>query len=259
MKTEHFAISYEGASFQVAADVRRGGADLLFFVHGLGCSKGSFCHVWDRADFSRADFSIAAIDLVGFGDSDRPGDFPYTMEAQAKVVADVLSEFSGKRLHIVAHSMGGAIGLLLGDEILGSTETFTNVEGNLIGADCEIGSRGIISVTPEVFAAEMLPAMRAKYAELGPSYAAIDSTTADILHRSAESLVAWSDSVKLLEAFDALACRKAYFYGDENAAHPTVSRVGEAARCEIKRSGHFPMSDNPEDFYTALHRFISPQ
>jgi pimeloyl-ACP methyl ester carboxylesterase len=253
--TKRFSVSFDGELFEVAANVRDAGEDLLFFIHGLGCSKESFCYFWDRGDF--AGYSVLAIDLVGFGDSDKPGAFPYTMEAQAQVAAGLLAEFPGRKLHIVAHSMGGAVALLLPDEILQTVETFANVEGNLIGADCEIGSRGMISVRPDVFAEKMFRLIRAKYARLGPGYAAIDSTTADVLYRSAESLIALSDSERLLEAFGALACRKAYFYGSENAAHPTVGRVGSVRKVEIDRSGHFPMSDNPEEFYYELHRFVT--
>ncbi len=255
MNPRYFSASLDGKSFELAANVREAGPDMLFFLHGLGCSKDSFHHIWNRTDF--ADYSVLAIDLIGFGDSAKSNDFSYTLEAQARVCAELLAEFSDRRLHIVAHSMGGAVALLLPDEILNSAETFTNVEGNLIGADCGVGSRKIISVPPDVFESEILPELRAEFASLGEDYAAIDSTTADALYRSAESLVSWSDSNKLLETFLALSCRKAYFYGAENSAHPTVERVGHVPKVEIKRSGHFPMNDNPEDFYNELHRFVA--
>ncbi|MCP4374647.1 MAG: alpha/beta hydrolase, partial [bacterium] len=164
MNTERFSISFENESFEVVANVRQAGDEMLLLVHGLGGSKEAYYHVWDRSDF--AEYSIVAIDLVGFGDSDKPSGFPYTMAAQARVVADVLARFADKKIHMIVHSMGCAIGLLLGDEILGSLETFVNIEGNLIGVDCEFGSRGMVSVTRDVFAAEMWPKLQAKYADL---------------------------------------------------------------------------------------------
>ena len=255
MNTKRFSASFDGESFEIAADVRHAGGDLLFFIHGLGGSKAAFRHIWNRGDF--AEYSVLAIDLVGFGASDKPENFPYTMEAQGQIAAGLLAEFSDRKLHVIGHSMGGAVAMLFPPEILNSIETFTNAEGNLIGADCEIGSRGMISVPPDVFAADMWPELRAKCAGLAPGYSALDSTTADVLYRSAESLVSWSDSDKLLEAFVALACRKAYFYGSENAAHPTVARVGSIPKVEIKRSGHIMMCDNPEDFYDELHKFVT--
>ena len=85
----------------------------------------------------------------------------------------------------------------------------------------------------------------------------MDSASADALYQSAESLVAWSDSNKLLEVFLALPCRKAYFYGEENAEHLTVASVGDIPKVKIKQSGHFPMNDNPKDFYDELYKFVT--
>ncbi|MDP6545975.1 MAG: alpha/beta fold hydrolase [Phycisphaerae bacterium] len=256
MNTNYYSLAFEGDFFTIAADIRHSGPDLLFFIHGLGGSKDAFHHIWERDDF--AEYSVLAVDLVGFGESDKPGGFSYKMEAQAQVAAELLAEFPDRKLHVIGHSMGGAVALLFPAEILNSIETFANVEGNLIGADCQLGSRGMVSVPPDVFADEMWPELRAKYSGLAPGYSALDSTTADVMYRSAESLVSWSDSDKLLDAFGALACRKAYFYGSENAAHPTVARVGSIPKVEIKRSGHILMCDNPEDFYDELHKFVTP-
>ncbi|MCP4378407.1 MAG: hypothetical protein GY794_19810 [bacterium] len=115
----------------------------------------------------------------------------------------------------------------------------------------------MVSVTRDVFAAEMWPKLQAKYADLPRGYCAYDATTADVMRRSAESLVPMSDSEKLLEAFVALECRKVYIYGSENVEVATVARVGSVPKVEIARSGHILMCDNPEDFYDELHKFIT--
>ena len=249
-----FTILIDGQSNEIVANVRDNGENLIFLVHGLGCSKDSFHHFWNRTDFD--DYSVLALDLAGFGESSKSNKFSYTMEAQARICTEILTKFSDKNLHIVAHSMGGAVALLLPDEILNGTKTFTNVEGNLIGADCGIISRKIISVPPEVFESDFFPELRDKFNSFGERYTAIDSTSADALYKSAESLVAWSDSNKLLEIFLALPCRKAYFFGDENTDLPTVTRVGDVQKVKIKQSGHFPMNDNPQDFYGELYEFL---
>ena len=178
------------------------------------------------------------------------------MEAQARICAEILTKFSYKDLHIIAHSMGVAVALLLPDEILNGTKTFTNVEGNLIAADCGI-SRKIISMSPAVFESDIFPELRDKFDSFGERYAAIDFTSADVLYKSAESLVAWSDSNKLLEIFLALPCRKAYFFGDKNADLLTLTRIGDVQKVKIKKSGHFPMNDNPKDFYGELKKFLN--
>ncbi|MCD4741191.1 MAG: alpha/beta hydrolase [Desulfobacteraceae bacterium] len=249
-----FSIIIDGQSNEIVANVRDTGKELIFLVHGLGCSKNSFHHIWNLTDFDG--YSILALDLVGFGESSKSKKFSYTMEAQAQICAEILTKFSYKKLHIVAHSMGGAVALLLPDDILNETKTFINVEGNLIGADCGIISRKIISVPPAVFESDIFPELRDQFNNFGKSYAAIDSTSADALYKSAESLVTWSDSNKLLEVFLGLSCRKAYFFGDENVDLPTVTRVGEVQKVKIKQSGHFSMNDNPKDFYCELYKFM---
>jgi len=255
MKLMKFSIVIDGQSNEIVANVRDTGKDLIFLIHGLGCSKDSFHHIWNISDFD--DYSILALDLAGFGESSKSKKFSYTMEAQARICAEILTKFSYKKLHIVAHSMGGAVALLLPDDILNETKTFTNVEGNLIGADCGIISRKIISVPPAVFESDIYPELRDKFNSFGKGYAAIDSTSADVLYKSAESLIAWSDSNKLLEKFLGLSCRKAYFFGDENTDLLSVTRIGEVQKVRIKQSGHFSMNDNPKAFYRELYKFIT--
>ncbi len=254
MKRIKFPIFIDGQSSEIVANVHDTGENLILLVHGLGCSKDSFHHLWNLTDFN--DYSILALDLAGFGESSISIRFSYTMEAQARICAEILTKFSNKNLHIVAHSMGSAVALLLPDEILNGLKTFTNVEGNLTGADCGTISRNIISVSPAVFESDIYPELRDKFNSLGEKYADIDLTSADALYKSAESLVAWSDSDKLLEKFLALPCRKAYFFGDENADLPTVTRVGNIQKVKIKQSGHFPMNDNPKEFYGELYKFL---
>jgi pimeloyl-ACP methyl ester carboxylesterase len=253
MKPIKFTIQIDGQSNEIAANVRDSGENMIFLIHGLGCSKESFHLFWDFRDFDG--YSVLALDLPGFGESSKSNTFSYTMEAQARICAEILTKFLNKKLHIVAHSMGGVVALLLPDEILNGAKTFTNIEGNLIGSDCGILSRKIVSVPPEVFVS-FFPALQNKFNSFSERYAAIDATSAKALYKSAESLVEWSDSNKLLELFLALPCRKAYFFGDENADLPTLAHLEGVQKVEINQSGHFPMNDNPKEFYGKLYKFL---
>jgi pimeloyl-ACP methyl ester carboxylesterase len=255
MTSKKFDLIIDGNHMEVAADVRDIGKDLLFFVHGLGCSKNSFHHFWDRIDFK--EYGAIIPDLIGFGRSSKPERFSYTMEAQARIYAEILKRFSDKNLHIIAHSMGNAVALLFPDEILSRAKTYANVEGNLIDADCSILSRKIVDAAPAAFQSNILPEIRETLNRLGENYTEIDAASTDALYRSAESLVAWSDSNKLLDRFFALKCRKAYFFGEENAEHPTIARIKDIQKIKIENSGHFPMNDNPKEFYDKLFSFVT--
>ena len=254
MKRRTFPLDIDGQSAELVAFARKAGEDLILFVHGLGCSKDSFNHFWNRTDFQ--EYSALAPDLIGFGESAKPFNFSYTMEAQTLICSKILANFEYKNLHLVAHSMGAAVALLLPEEILNGVKSFTNIEGNLIGADCGVMSRKIISVPPSAFASDILPELLIAFNSFGKGYTAFEAASTDSLYKSAESLVAWSDSGKLLEIFLGLACPRAYFYGDENSDIPVIARISDVLKVKIKHSGHFPMNDNPEGFYDQLHTFL---
>lgn len=122
------------------------GDDLIFFIHGLGCNSESFSGAWDCAALK--EYSLVAFDLPGFGMSSKPTNYSYKMEEQANVCKQLLARFSNKRIHVVAHSVGGAIGLILAQNMM--LASFTSVEGNLIALDCGV-SRRIQAMTEATF------------------------------------------------------------------------------------------------------------
>ena len=251
MNYREFYVSLDGCGYIVSAVHRHVSEMLVFFIHGLGCSSSSFRHIWN--DPALAGYSLLAVDLLGFGRSSKPeDDFSYSMEDQALVCSQVLEQVSFQKLHIVAHSMGGAIGLLLPQQLLAEVESLCNVEGNLTAADCGFASRRSASVSFAHFQAEVLPELTRKFA----GYGALEEASPDAFYRSAKSLVYWSDSGELLQQFLTLFCRKSYFYGDENRLSPGVSATRDVLQIEIAGSGHFPMIDNPQEFSRRLGEFL---
>jgi pimeloyl-ACP methyl ester carboxylesterase len=237
--------------YEIAAAYSRGMADLLFCIHGLGCSHDSFRDL--EAQPALRECSALVPDLYGFGNSGRSEEFSYSMEAQAEICAGLLRQFRYERLHVVAHSMGGAIALLLPQDVLNSAESFASVEGNLTSADCGVASRRAAGVPYEQFKAEILPEYKIKFGD----YVSLDLASPIAYYRSACSLVEWSDSGKLLDKFLNLRCRKCYFYADQNCEGPSVGATKSIRQVEIKGSGHFIMDDNPTQFYAELAKFIS--
>ena len=228
---------------------------MLLLLHGLGCSKESFRDIWFRDEFS--DYSIMSLDFLGFGDSSKSDKFSYKMEDQASVCAKVVNEISSKKVHIIAHSMGGAIGLLLPASLLNSALTFANLEGNLISEDCGIVSRKTISVSFQKFEKEGLPNLKDLSKSLGEGRLFLDSALPLGFYKSAESLVRWSDNGELISRFKNLPCRKSYFYGEKNSDMVVLHRLNSIEKVMIGSSGHFMMNDNPDEFYSRLRTFLS--
>lgn len=183
-------------------------------------------------------------------------DFSYSIEDQAAIVAGVLEELSFEKLHIVAHSYGNAVAMLLPTAVLDTVVTFVNAEGNLIAQDCGIVSRQISSYDFPDFEVNYFPKM-AEQAPSGPGYFEFDKMHPYAFWKGARSLVAWSDSGELLQKFSSLDCHREYFFGDQNRDMPILNQLGDTPRVEIKNSGHFMSADNPEQFYSEVYRVVS--
>jgi pimeloyl-ACP methyl ester carboxylesterase len=255
MENRKISVTHGGNKYQVATTIRRQAEEILFLIHGLGCSKASFRDIWLREEFN--DYSILALDLLGFGDSSKPDKFSYKMEDHAAVCAQVANEIPSKKIHIVAHSMGGAIGLLLPASLLDAVLTFSNLEGNLTGEQCGIVSRKTISVPLHKFERDVLPDLKDLSKTLGKGRFFLDSALPAAFYKSAESLVHWSDSGDLVSRFNKLSCRKSYFYGEQNSDMLVLNRLNFVEKIMVGRSGHFMMNDNPDEFYPQLKKFLS--
>jgi pimeloyl-ACP methyl ester carboxylesterase len=79
-------------------------------VHGLGATKGSFlptvAALSDR-------FRVIALDLPGFGDSEKPLGAAYDARFFASACVDLLDVLELDRVHVVGNSLGGRVALEL--------------------------------------------------------------------------------------------------------------------------------------------------
>ena len=87
----------------------------LLLLHGLLASRHAFDSIIEPL---ARDFRVVAVDLPGFGDSEKPPPtrFPYSLESSAEVVADVIAALSLGRCHLIGHAMGASVGLTLAAE-----------------------------------------------------------------------------------------------------------------------------------------------
>lgn len=257
---------YDGIDVRVPVRHRQAGGELLVLLHGLGCAKGSFDGAF-TAECLR-DRSVLALDLPGHGDSGHglPGSL-HTLEAFAAVTRMVIRQLADRTrgydlVHFGGHSMGGAVGVILARGWTG-TGCAVSIDGNLTGEDCGLASRAIAGQDPSAYAAEGHSQLIAGLLEPGlPSMTAWAAWLARAdpaaVHAAARSLVAWSESGKLLTWFNALE-RKALLYGDQEDKRHLTGRVDPAVTCQLPRCGHFPMIDNPGPLYQALSRALGKE
>ncbi|HEY0404404.1 MAG TPA: alpha/beta fold hydrolase, partial [Pyrinomonadaceae bacterium] len=79
----------------------------LLFVHGIGAGVSSF--MWRRNFEPLArDYQVYALDLLGFGLSDKPPYAYYSTELYVELIADFIRQVIGRPAHLVASSLGAA-------------------------------------------------------------------------------------------------------------------------------------------------------
>jgi pimeloyl-ACP methyl ester carboxylesterase len=103
VKTKKCHISY----------LQAGTGDPVICIHGLGGTKGSFL---PTAANLADDHRVIAIDLPGFGDSDKPIAAPYDAAYFAEATTAFMDELGIEKAHIVGNSMGGRVALEVGFE-----------------------------------------------------------------------------------------------------------------------------------------------
>jgi pimeloyl-ACP methyl ester carboxylesterase len=87
---------------------------ILLFIHGLGSSADRWL---DIPDALSKYYHTIAIDLIGFGGSDKPDDINYTIEKFAEFILEFINkkglnnndDDNNKKITLVGHSLGGYI------------------------------------------------------------------------------------------------------------------------------------------------------
>jgi pimeloyl-ACP methyl ester carboxylesterase len=87
----------------------------LVFVHGIGAGSSSFMWRKNYDDLAR-DFSVYALDLLGFGFSEKPASAPYSAELYVELITDFIREVSGYPCNVIASSLGAAYVVRVADE-----------------------------------------------------------------------------------------------------------------------------------------------
>src|SRR2546430_13234671 len=80
-------------------------------LHGLGGTKGSFIPTVAALG---GRFRVIAIDLPGFGDSDKPIGASYDARFFARAVSDLLDALQLDRAHLIGNSLAGRVALEVG-------------------------------------------------------------------------------------------------------------------------------------------------
>lgn len=241
---------------------REGKDDLLVLLHGLGCVKESFAALWDAPDL--AGCGLYAPDLPGHGASHNLAPETWTMQGMAACVSEALNRAATgyDRIHLVAHSMGGAVGLLLAEQSGLPLASFINVEGNLVAEDCGLLSRRTAEMDLAMFVGGKFETLkeRARGSDdpVVRKWAGwMDTCAADAFHATSRSLVEWSDCGRLLGIYLGLAAPTTYIFGEHSANPDVLAHLENAQTRMIAGCGHFPMIEMPGKFTALIRQAIA--
>ena len=103
-----------GRVFYKTSGLQNGGPPLLF-VHGIGAGASSF--MWRKNfDALATSFPVYALDLLGFGFSDKPGTAPYSADLYVELITDFIREVTNYPVNVIASSLGAAYAVRVADE-----------------------------------------------------------------------------------------------------------------------------------------------
>ncbi len=243
----------------------KGDENSIVFIHGFGSSKEVFIEGFENEELRS--FTLLSADLIGFGDSDKPRSFSYHMREQASVLKKVIEHLGVERFHIIAHSMGGIVGIELAEMMPESIRTLINLEGNLTIEDCTM-SKQVAEMSEVYFAQKGFKNLRNSIAEeskkagnesLRDYLKSLAKATPESLHKSAISTVHESSRGDLLTRFEKLPFYKCYIYGEKNKGiFPAEKMLNQKGipLFYISNSGHSMMKENPKELYDFVLKII---
>lgn len=115
-----------------------GSGPLVILLHGLLSNAKSWKR-WGVVDALADGYSVACVDSLGHGLSDKPSDeAPYGLEARSRDVVAVIDDLGFERAHVIGYSMGGwlSVGVAkyhrsrLSSLIVGGWDILRGVEGS---------------------------------------------------------------------------------------------------------------------------------
>ncbi|AKM48094.1 MULTISPECIES: alpha/beta fold hydrolase [Edwardsiella] len=224
----------------------------VVFIHGLGCAASyDYPRVVGDPHFRRR--AAILIDLPGYGYSDKPWEYGYTIREQALVVNEVIRAIGLRDYFIYGHSMGGSIA----------------IES---AAEAAAGVRGLIVSEPNfhpgggLFSQKIYASTQQDYIVSGHSafVASEDSTWAGSLAVAAPWAV-WRSAASLIagNAWLALFLRMmgptGLIFGEASLPDADFSRLQSlGTTCiTVAQCGHAMAWENPAGLAGALSAFCA--
>jgi pimeloyl-ACP methyl ester carboxylesterase len=237
------------------------------YLHGLGSSAiADFSAVVEQAEL--AGRRSVLVDLLGFGQSDRPLSFSYSVDDHAQVVASLIAQLGVGLCALVGHSLGGSIAIRVAKVWPQWVSRLLVAEANLDSGPLEgsnaVFSRSVACQTEEQYCADgyqktlawadtELPALAAQLRRAAPH----------AIHRSAASLVSGATPT-WMEQLLTLPIPRAYVFGERSLANRDMAERAARLRATsvkvlvLPNAAHDMRLDvAPQDFAGLVARWLA--
>ena len=90
--------------FCVSTDTKH--ADTILLIHGFPTSSWDWVKIWEPLAESH---NLVAMDMLGFGYSDKPNPHHYSIHEQADIIEGLISQLGLQNFHLLAHDYGDTV------------------------------------------------------------------------------------------------------------------------------------------------------
>ena len=229
----------------------------LLFIHGFGCAS-SCDYPRIAADPALGGRRCLLVDLLGTGFSDRPGDFSYTMDAQARCLDRLLEHLGHEVIDLYGHSMGGAVAVELAGLKPGRIRRFVASEPALDPGGGDYIRWAAAQTEAEYVAQGHATGVREALAAGNPVWAGSLAASSPVaIHREARARML-GGTPSWRARLEALPMPRTVLFGERSLPHPDFDRLaGTGIRTDVvPAAGHSMMWENPTGLARALGRAL---
>lgn len=275
--TEPDALRFETVRTKLGkvATMSGGSGRTIVMLHGLGATKIEFLPT--LAAMAPEGWRIVALDLPGYGDTDKPFPAPYDAAFFSKWVVATLDALGIDRTHVLGHSMGGRVALEVGiqapdrtDRLVLMTPSMAWIAGRPFAPWLKLvrPELGIIQPTPKPFVDGIVRRLVPDPDHHLVAPALDEFMRSFLTPRGRVAFYASARNIYLenpelfWDRLETLSPESLFIWGRRDTLVPigfarhVKERLPAAAHVELE-CGHVPQLECPREVHGAIARFLS--
>lgn len=226
----------------------------IVFIHGLGCAS-SYEYPRVVMDPAFGNQRTILIDLPGYGFSDKPREYDYSIAHQAEVVIEVINDLQLSLCHLYGHSMGGSIAIEVAERLDDRVGKLLVSEPNFHDGG-GIYSRLLVEKPEAEFISRIYDEILANHTS--PWKGAAQNAAPWALWRGAKSLIDGA-SPSWMDTFLRLPCLRALVFGEHSLPDSDFQYVSDNGIpvAIVPDAGHSMSWENPSALAAVLHHLLN--